>query len=53
MPSEALKADDTTIALWNFDALTEGGSFVDQSANKLKAWLPGSADGMPGSAKKK
>ena len=51
--TEALKADDTTIALWNFDTLTEGGSFVDQSANKLKAWLPASADGMPASAKKK
>lgn len=53
VPSEALKADDSTIGLWNFDTLTEGGSFVDLSANKLKAWLPGSADGMPASAKKK
>ena len=53
LPSDALKADDSTVALWNFDTLTEGGSFVDLSANKLKAWLPGSADGMPASAKKK
>ena len=53
VPSEPLKADDSTVALWNFDTLSEGGSFVDLSANKLKAWLPGSADGMPTSAKKK
>ncbi len=53
VPSETLKVDDSTIALWSFDTLTEGGSFVDLSANKLKAWLPGSADGMPVSAKKK
>ena len=53
VPSEALKADDSTVALWNFDMLADGGSFVDLSANKLKAWLPGSADGMPASAKKK
>ncbi len=53
VPTETLKADDSTIAFWNFDTLTEGGSFVDQSANKLKAWLPSSADGMPASAKKK
>jgi len=53
VPSEALTADDSTIALWNFDALTDGGSFVDRSANKLKAWLPGSQDGDPASAKKK
>ena len=53
VPSEALKADESTIALWNFDTLTEGGSFGDLSASKLKAWLPGSADGMPVSAKKK
>ncbi len=53
VPTEALKADDSAIALWNFDTLSDGGSFVDLSANKLKAWLPGSADGMPASAKKK
>jgi type 1 glutamine amidotransferase len=53
VPGEALKPDDATIALWSFDTLTDGGSFVDSSANKLKAWLPGSADGMPASAKKK
>ena len=53
IPTEALKADASTITLWNFDTLSDGGSFVDLSANKLKAWLPGSADGMPGSAKKK
>ena len=53
VPSEPLKADDSTVALWNFDTLTEGGSFVDLSANKFKAWLPGSVDGMPASAKKK
>ncbi len=53
VPTEAFKADDTTLGLWNFDTLSEGGSFVDLSANKLKAWLPGSADGMPESAKKK
>ena len=52
VPSEALKVDDSTVALWNFDTLIEGGSFVDLSANTLKAWLPGSADGMPASAKK-
>ena len=48
-----LTADDTTLGLWNFDELTGGGCFVDLSANKRKAWLPGSADGMPESAKKK
>lgn len=53
LPGEALKADDSTVALWNFDALTDSGSFVDLSASKLKAWLPGSAEGMPASAKKK
>lgn len=53
VPSEALKVDDSTVALWNFDTLSDGGSFVDLSANKLKAWLPDSADGMPASAKKK
>ncbi len=53
VPSEPLKADDSTVALWNFDTVTDGGSFVDLSAGKLKAWLPASADGMPASAKKK
>ena len=53
VPGDALKADDSTVALWTFDTLADGGSFVDLSANKLKAWLPGSADGMPASAKKK
>lgn len=53
VPSDALKADDSTISLWSFDTLTDSGSFLDQSANKQKAWLPGSADGMPASAKKK
>lgn len=53
VPTDALKPDEATIALWNFDSLTAGGSFVDLSAQKRKAWLPGSADGMPASAKKK
>ncbi len=53
VPSDALKADDSTVALWNFDTLTDGGSFVDLSPSKLQAWLPGSADGTPASAKKK
>jgi type 1 glutamine amidotransferase len=53
VPTEALKADESTIALWNFDTLTEGASFDDSSAGKFKAWLPGSADGIPASAKKK
>ena len=53
VPTDALKADDTTIALWDFDVITAGNSFIDGSSKKLKAWLPGSADGMPESAKKK
>jgi hypothetical protein len=53
VPTEALKADETTLGLWNFESLTAGNSFLDITSKKLKAWLPGSADGMPDSAKKK
>ena len=53
VPTEAFKADDTTLGLWNFDALTAQNSFIDESPKKLTAWLPGSIDGMPASAKKK
>ncbi len=53
VPAEALKTDDTTIALWSFDVLTEQSSFIDESSKKLKAWLPGSPDGLPASTAKK
>lgn len=37
IPAEPLKADDSTIGLWHFDELLEGGAAKDESAQKLNA----------------